>query len=729
MTVILKNNASGFLATSISATDTSIILSTGTGANFPSLAAGEYFYATISPTSGTSEIVKCTARSGDTLTIIRAQEGTSALSFAGGSRVELRVTAQSVIDAITDRVSQSDQAAEISIVDAGNYYTGTNVEVALQEAALASTTRFLQTGTGADARSVQGREQEVVSVFDFIPEAQHAAIIAGTSTYNVTDDLYAAAQEIQRRDGGILEIPNGLYNVGKQTFAGQTGLGYAYRSSLMIRIDSCTQPVVIRGNGARLRMVNGLRFGSFDPVTGAPFTTVPPFYNADYIADLNQMLSITNCRSVTITDLELDGNINNQIIGGQWGDTGRQISARGILEQENDNTFVQNVYSHHHGLDGFECKRTVTASTADIYPHTYINCRSYYNGRQGISWTGGNNLTMISCDLSHTGKNGVVASAPGAGIDIEPETSLGLNGTFINCRFYNNNGVGMLASTGPSSDCAFYNCQMIGTTNWSGWTTFPRYRFHDCMIVGAWVWPGGSTDPEDASKWYGCKFYMDPAKSPNGVIYSTRMNLDSSYNVVFESSVFYAASGYELPFSNAGEGGTVYSNCTFEQAGAGAFYTRGNFYGHNRIIHSGFWDASGSVVFGRLFVNGVLSGISLPTVGEVPLAINDSGAGRTNRIVGHYSTTVWATDVGGARVGDIVLNPFPAAGGAFASICTVAGTPGTWVPFGPIQGSSTYTVTNGSTDRALDVTADTLPQVAAVLGTLISDLKAAKVLL
>lgn len=104
MAVILKNNAFGFLATSISASDTSIILTTGTGANFPTLGAGDYFYTTIAPTSGAAEIVKCTARSGDTLTVIRAQESTSALSFAGGSRVELRVTAQSVLDAVADRV-------------------------------------------------------------------------------------------------------------------------------------------------------------------------------------------------------------------------------------------------------------------------------------------------------------------------------------------------------------------------------------------------------------------------------------------------------------------------------------------------------------------------------------------------------------------------------------------------------------------------------------------------
>jgi hypothetical protein len=547
---------------------------------------------------------------------------------------------------------------------------------------------FLQTGTGADIRSLQDRGEEVVSVFDFIPQSEHAAIVAGTSTYNCTDDLYAAGQEIQRRDGGILDIPNGLYNIGKQTFAGQAGLGYAYLPSLLLQINDCTQPVVIRGNGAVLRIVNGLRFGSFSPTTGLPIVTVQPYFVADSTAAIGNVININNNRSVTITDLEIDGNINNLIIGGEWGGTGWQLGARGIYDGENDNVFIQNVYAHHHGLDGFETRRTVTASTATVYPHTYVNCRSYYNGRQGMSWTGGNNLTMISCDLSHTGKNGVLSSAPGAGLDIEPEASLGKNGTFINCRFYDNAGVGMVASAGPSSDCAFYNCQMIGTTNWSGWAEAPSasgFRFHDCKIVGAWVWPGGFADPELAAKWFGCKFLMNPADSPNGTIFGSRMELNSSTNVLYEACVFFAASGFTLPFSDAGVAGAIYDNCTFEQVGAGSFATRGNFYGHNRMIHAGFWDSGNSTVFGRLYVNGVQAVMTMPPVDQLPVFSNDGGSGKIVRIVSYFSPTAWGASVGGAIQGDIVLEPSPTTGGFIGSVCTVSGNPGTWLTFGVIS--------------------------------------------
>ena len=98
MGIQLKNNASGTLATAISASDTGIVLTTGNGASFPALGATDYFYATLESTGGTFEVIKVTARSGDSMTVVRAQEGSTANSFAAGSRIELRVTAQSVLD-------------------------------------------------------------------------------------------------------------------------------------------------------------------------------------------------------------------------------------------------------------------------------------------------------------------------------------------------------------------------------------------------------------------------------------------------------------------------------------------------------------------------------------------------------------------------------------------------------------------------------------------------------
>jgi hypothetical protein len=99
MSVKFANNAFGTLNAGINNSATSITLSSGQGARFPTLASGEYFYATLIDTSNNLEVVKCTARSTDVLTVTRAQESTTAQAFAIGDRVELRVTAAGLDDA------------------------------------------------------------------------------------------------------------------------------------------------------------------------------------------------------------------------------------------------------------------------------------------------------------------------------------------------------------------------------------------------------------------------------------------------------------------------------------------------------------------------------------------------------------------------------------------------------------------------------------------------------
>ena len=94
MSVLYTNNASTILASPITSTATSLTVLSGQGAQFPSPVGVDYFMATLqSANTSTREIVQCTARSGDTLTIVRAQEGTTASAFLANDVIELRVTA------------------------------------------------------------------------------------------------------------------------------------------------------------------------------------------------------------------------------------------------------------------------------------------------------------------------------------------------------------------------------------------------------------------------------------------------------------------------------------------------------------------------------------------------------------------------------------------------------------------------------------------------------------
>lgn len=93
MPVLFSNTASATLASSITSSSTTITVSTGLGALFPATPAGSYFYATLVDSSNNLEIVKVTSRSADSMTVVRAQEGTTARSYAASDLLELRVTA------------------------------------------------------------------------------------------------------------------------------------------------------------------------------------------------------------------------------------------------------------------------------------------------------------------------------------------------------------------------------------------------------------------------------------------------------------------------------------------------------------------------------------------------------------------------------------------------------------------------------------------------------------
>ena len=78
-----KNNANGTLASAVASGDTTVNLTAGHGNRFPTLntAQNEYFFATLIDTSGNLEVVKVTARVNDSLTVVRAQDGTTCISF------------------------------------------------------------------------------------------------------------------------------------------------------------------------------------------------------------------------------------------------------------------------------------------------------------------------------------------------------------------------------------------------------------------------------------------------------------------------------------------------------------------------------------------------------------------------------------------------------------------------------------------------------------------------
>lgn len=103
-----KNNAFSVLAAAAGSGDTTLTLSAGTGSRFPT----SDFLVTLIGYDGAGnenawEIVLCTARAADTLTVVRGQEGTAAVAWANATRVENRVTAGTMDEVVQDSVRQA----------------------------------------------------------------------------------------------------------------------------------------------------------------------------------------------------------------------------------------------------------------------------------------------------------------------------------------------------------------------------------------------------------------------------------------------------------------------------------------------------------------------------------------------------------------------------------------------------------------------------------------------
>jgi hypothetical protein len=93
----LTNNATSTLAAGITDAATSLTVQSGDAGLFPSLGAGDWFPLTLVDGNGNMEIVLATARAGAVITVTRAQEGTTALAFPAGSRVDLRATGAALL--------------------------------------------------------------------------------------------------------------------------------------------------------------------------------------------------------------------------------------------------------------------------------------------------------------------------------------------------------------------------------------------------------------------------------------------------------------------------------------------------------------------------------------------------------------------------------------------------------------------------------------------------------
>lgn len=225
MTQVFKNNAFASLAAELSAAGTLATLATGQGARFPAPSGGDHFLATLILLDGNGaetawEVVKCTARATDGLTIERAQEGTTARIWPVGSRLEMRVTA-GTLDSFTDTT----QAAAAAPVQSVFGRTGT---VMLQSTdvtgALGFTPLDAAQKNAANGIAPLGADSKVPAAY--LPSAELTSgyaskTISANTTLNA-DTEYETGRNLRVNHGVKLTVPSTTLLIVRKYAAGSS---------------------------------------------------------------------------------------------------------------------------------------------------------------------------------------------------------------------------------------------------------------------------------------------------------------------------------------------------------------------------------------------------------------------------------------------------------------------------------------------------------------------------
>lgn len=201
MAVFLNSNdAMTTLAGSISNVAVVANLQSGAGALFPNPGAGEYFVATIvSAANGIdNEIVWVTSRTGDTVTMVRAREGTSAQNWSANSLFEQRVTAgqmQALIQLPALQLQEGNYAVDTGAINAYlvalDPVTTTELIGAPLRVLIANTNTGASTlnyGAGLvpirrrDGSALIGNELIAGEVAEFIPQSGFVQLMAPAAT-------------------------------------------------------------------------------------------------------------------------------------------------------------------------------------------------------------------------------------------------------------------------------------------------------------------------------------------------------------------------------------------------------------------------------------------------------------------------------------------------------------------------------------------------------------------
>ena len=590
--------------------------------------------------------------------------------------------------------------------------------------------KFEQQGSTVN-RPINLKLQETISVTDF------GANPSNTAAQNDIA-FHAASNAIVANGGGILLIPPGIYTVCQQhqnynpTFGPDAGNGpYAWYAEPPIWITGCPNGVKIEAYGAKLVMPNGQYFGSFVPGTTTPYTPPSlPFYNNAYGAMPGYFVAIyNNTGPISIVGLECNGNNVNYVVGGQWGDTGYQVAADGFYIINNLQTSIKDCIINNCGRDGIDYIYYNLGFQSSPTPALIENVIANYNTRNNLSIQGGIGINISNSDLSYSGQAINVGtgtnlySSPGACVDIEPVTgTIASNIEFNNVNMIGSYGTGFGCDNGISNNITVNDCTIWSPRNASIAINNPYVVFNNTKIYGAFTEVYSSyysvlgTIGGNGTKFYGCLF-SDPLLngqiSGQGTSSPGIVGIGSAKGVSFVNCSFvnyyqplgtindayiencnFVSNCNTLPDKTAVldiSGSTFVNNQIYDNVTtttANGYYVKlnfsqafiGNNYLHPATINNDLkwvnWDSNAGGFTGY-YGSKAADWTSLQFLGiNKNLNINNySGYIRV------FANTA-APTTGTYYAGDRCYNQAPAVGQPKGWICTVSGTPGTWVSEG-----------------------------------------------
>jgi hypothetical protein len=263
MTQLYSNNAISTLSAGIGTSDTTLFIQGAHGSRFPVVTGGNVAKATLEDASGNIEIVAITAHSSGSasLTVVRAQEGTTARAFIIGDLVEMRLTAAALTAFEVDIDALFALKGDIN----GENWTGTHDFTAADAVGLPAAT-FIGGVSAAEISYLDGVTSSIQAQLN-AKGAIGGQVWTGVHAFPTTTSIGPVTDtEISYLDGVTSSIQSQLNARG--LIAGQAWTGtHAFSGTVTVP----TMPNGTNdGNAASTQFVNNVAFSSFANLPGDP---------------------------------------------------------------------------------------------------------------------------------------------------------------------------------------------------------------------------------------------------------------------------------------------------------------------------------------------------------------------------------------------------------------------------------------------------------------------------